>query len=272
MFCLSAGFALLFCPRLLRKTHCKRAALRTHGCFSGACAEGGPDGERSNSGEFESDHEDDMIFGTPDHSSDEETKTAVITDPVRGCLTMSAVAVCVIASVSVSLSLPVSASVTASVPASISVCLCLWLWLWLCLCLCLCLYPLLCHCPMLGERLAWCGYICWSEMCALQAEALEHARQLRDAQHQRLDKLLRAREAVQARSLNTIITNFCFVCSYLYIPLIAPKGDVGVYNAPNLVHSESQCRPDFQFLSDYTIPYHTLPLGMLLLVSNHCSF
>jgi len=80
---------------------------------AGACAEGGPDGERSDSGEFESDREDDMNFGTPDHSSDEETETAVITDP---------------------------------------------------------------------------------------AEALEHVRQLRDAQHQRLEKLLRAREAVQARA------------------------------------------------------------------------
>jgi len=80
---------------------------------AGAHAEGGVDGEQSDSGEFESDREDDMNFGTPDHSSDEDGETAVITDP---------------------------------------------------------------------------------------AEALEHARQLRDAQHQRLDKLLHAREAVQARA------------------------------------------------------------------------
>ena len=37
----------------------------------------------------------------------------------------------------------------------------------------------------------------------------------------------------------------------LSIPLLAPKGDVGVYNVPRLVLCESQSGPEFQSLSDY---------------------
>ena len=37
------------------------------------------------------------------------------------------------------------------------------------------------------------------------------------------------------------------------IPLLAPKGGVGVYNVPNLLHSESQPWPDSKSLSDYTV-------------------